>query len=118
VAIAETGAEALSLLHKDRPDLVILDLDFPPDVGNICGTMRDGFMILDRARRMCNVDRLPGIIVSSLEPEKYKDGAKARGLPTFSQKPVSKETLFEAVRGTLEKTGLNRNASCRAGSRH
>ena len=103
VVIAETGAEVLSLLHKDRPDLVLLDLDFPPDVGNICGTMRDGFMILDWARRMCNVHRVPVIIVSFWDPKKYKDRAKAHGIPTFFQKPVSKETWLEAVHGTLEE---------------
>ena len=101
VATAETGSEALGVLRKDKPDLILLDLDFPPDVGNICGTMRDGFIILDWARRMCNAERIPVIIISALDPEKYKDRAKEHGIPIFFRKPVDKDKLLEAIHATL-----------------
>jgi CheY-like chemotaxis protein len=99
VMTAETGAEALGHLRKDQPDLILLDLDFPPDAGNVCGTMRDGFTILDWARRMCDADKIPVIIISALDPEKYKDRAKAHGIPTYFRKPVDKEKLVEAIHG-------------------
>jgi CheY-like chemotaxis protein len=101
VRTAETGAEALGLLRNDKPDLILLDLDFPPDVGNICGTMRDGFIILDWARRMCDAERIPVIIISALDPEKYKDRAKEHGIPIFFRKPVDKDKLLEAIHVTL-----------------
>jgi CheY-like chemotaxis protein len=101
VMTAETGAEALSILRRERPDLILLDLDFPPDIGNIGSTLRDGFLILDWARRMGNAEKIPVIIVSALDPEDYMERAQAHSIPTFFRKPVDKEKLLEAVHGVL-----------------
>lgn len=106
VLLAESGAETISILRKNKPDLILLDLDFPPDIGNIGGNLRDGFLILDWARRMCDAEKIPVIIVSSLDPEKYKERAMAAGIPTFFRKPVDKVKLLEAIQTTLgEKLG-------------
>src|SRR5215471_7576827 len=101
VVTAETGADALSILRTDKPDLILLDLDFPPDIGNIGGTLRDGFLILDWARRMYNAEKIPVIIVSALDPETYKEKAQAHGIPTYFRKPVDKEKLLAAIHATL-----------------
>jgi CheY-like chemotaxis protein len=97
VMVAETGADAISILRRDKPDLILLDLDFPPDIGNIGGGLRDGFLILDWARRMCDAEKIPVIIVSALDPELYKAKAQAHGIPTFFRKPVNKEQLLAAI---------------------
>lgn len=101
VMLAESGADAISMLRRDHPDLILLDLDFPPDVGNIGGGLRDGFLILDWARRMCDADKIPVIIVSALDPETYKEKAQARGIPTFFRKPVDKDQLLAAIHDVL-----------------
>lgn len=103
VLTAENGADAIGILRTDRPDLILLDLDFPPDVENIGGALRDGFLILDWARRMCDAEKIPAIIVSALDPETYKEQAHAAGIPTFFRKPVDKQKLLEAIQSTLEK---------------
>lgn len=104
VSVAESGAEAITSIRKDKPDLILLDLDFPPDVGNIGAGLRDGFLIIDWARRMCNAESIPVIIVSSLDPEQYKQRAQAAGIPTFFRKPVDRQKLLEAIQATLEKS--------------
>jgi len=101
VLMAESGAETITLLRKDRPDLILLDLDFPPDAANIGGNMRDGFLIIDWARRMCDADKIPVIIISSTDPAVYKERAEAAGIMTFFHKPVDKEKLLEAVHAKL-----------------
>jgi len=101
VETAETGADAISLLRKNKPDLVLLDLDFPPDIGNIGGGLRDGFLIIDWARRMCDAEKIPVIIVSSLDPEKYKERAQAAKIPAFFRKPVEREVLLRAIHTAL-----------------
>lgn len=101
VMLAESGAEALTALRKERPDLILLDLDFPPDIGNVGAGLRDGFLIIDWARRMCHADKIPVIIVSSLDPEQYKAKAQAAGIPTFFRKPVDKEKLLAAIADAL-----------------
>lgn len=97
VMVAETGADAISILRREKPDLILLDLDFPPDIGNIGGGLRDGFLILDWARRMCDAEKIPVIIVSALDPESYKEKAQAHGIPTFFRKPVDKNKLLAAI---------------------
>ena len=101
VLLAETGAETLGILRKDKPDLILLDLDFPPDAGNIGGAMRDGFLLLDWARRMCAAEKIPVIIVSGLDPEQYKARAQAAGIPTFFRKPVDNQQLLAAIHKAL-----------------
>jgi CheY-like chemotaxis protein len=101
VMMAESGAETISFLHKDKPDLILLDLDFPPDTVNIGGALRDGFLIIDWARRMCDAEKIPVIIISSTDPEKYKDRAHAAGILTFFHKPVDKQKLLDAIHATL-----------------
>jgi len=98
---AESGADTIGILRREKPDLILLDLDFPPDSANIGGPLRDGFLIIDWARRMCDADKIPVIIISSADPEKYKDRAQAAGILTFFHKPVDKEKLLEAVRAKL-----------------
>lgn len=102
VMIAESGADALAILRRDKPDLILLDLDFPPDVGNLGGGLRDGFLILDWARRMCDAEKIPVIIVSALDPETYKAKAQAAGIPTYFRKPVDKDKLLAAIHATLD----------------
>src|SRR5690242_21875536 len=55
---AESGAETITILRKERPDLILLDLDFPPDPSNVGNGLRDGFLIIDWARRMCNAEKI------------------------------------------------------------
>jgi two-component system sensor histidine kinase ChiS len=101
VIMAESGAETISILQKDKPDLILLDLDFPPDTANIGGALRDGFLIIDWARRMCDAEKIPVYIISSTDPEKYKNRAHAAGILTFFHKPVDKQKLLEAIHVTL-----------------
>ncbi len=97
VLMAESGAETISILLKEKPDLILLDLDFPPDTANIGGALRDGFLIIDWARRMCDAEKIPVIIISSTDPKEYKDRALAARIMTFFQKPVDKQMLLNAI---------------------
>jgi len=52
VLAAEDGAVAVSTARRERPDLILLDLDFPPDVAHGGGVAWDGFLIMDWLKRM------------------------------------------------------------------
>lgn len=103
VMLAESGADAIASLRHDQPDLILLDLDFPPDAANIGGALTDGFLIIDWARRMCDAEGIPVIIISSTDPQKYKARAEAFGILTFFRKPIDKDELLAAVEKTLSK---------------
>ena len=98
--MAETGAETLACLRRDRPDLILLDLDLP-DSGNVSNAMRDGFIIMDWARRTGAAENIPVIIISSLDPAEYQSRALAAGIPIFFRKPVDNDKLLAAIHATL-----------------
>jgi CheY-like chemotaxis protein len=100
VVTAESGAETLARLRLDRPDLILLDLDLP-DTANVSNAMRDGFIIMDWARRTGVSENIPVIIVSALNPEEYKARAAAAGISMFFQKPVDNEKLLSAISSIL-----------------
>jgi two-component system sensor histidine kinase ChiS len=101
VLVAETGSETIAVVRKEKPDLILLDLDFPPDAANIGSALTDGFLIIDWARRMCDAEKIPVFIISSTEPEKYKGRAEAAGIMTFFQKPLNKENILAAIQKVL-----------------
>lgn len=101
VLTAETGADTISILHKNRPDLILLDVDFPPDVGNIASPFRDGFVIIDWARRMFHAEKIPVFIISSYDEQQYKSRAKEFGILTFFKKPLDNKDLLHAIRVAL-----------------
>ena len=98
--MAATGADTLAALRRDKPDLILLDLDLP-DPGNVSNALHDGFIIMDWARRMGSAENIPVIIVSGLAPEDYKARAAAAGITIFFRKPVDNDKLLAAIRDIL-----------------
>jgi CheY-like chemotaxis protein len=85
VLIASEGATAVSLARQERPDLIVLDINFPPDVGS-SGLQWDGFNIMQWMQRFQEVANIPVIIITSSDPSKLKDKAiskadQPRGIP-------------------------------------
>ncbi len=100
VVMAESGSDTLTSLRRDKPDLILLDLDLP-DTGNVSNAMRDGFIIMDWARRTGAAENIPVIIISALDPEEYKSRALAAGIAIFFRKPVDNDKLLAAIHATL-----------------
>jgi CheY-like chemotaxis protein len=98
VLSAETPEETIAILGRNRPDLILLDLDFPPDPAS---ALIDGIMTLEWARHYGIAPEIPVFIVSSLDPEKYKARANASGIHTMFRKPVDERALLEAIRAQL-----------------
>src|SRR6185503_7573559 len=46
VMTAEDGSAASAAMRRLKPDLILLDMNFPPDVANGGGIAWDGFLIL------------------------------------------------------------------------
>lgn len=104
VITAVGGPESLSAMRKAKPDLILLDLTFPLDTANIGGPMQDGFFIINWIRRAPEFEKIPIIIISGTEPEKYRDRARAAGVVACFHKPIDKEKLLEAIQATLGET--------------
>ncbi|HTY85843.1 MAG TPA: response regulator [Candidatus Acidoferrum sp.] len=101
VTTATGGPEALSAIRKEKPDLILLDLTFPPDAANVGGPMQDGFFIIQWLRRTPETKDLPVIMISATDPEKFKDRALSSGVVASFHKPIDTEKLLAAIKTTL-----------------
>jgi CheY-like chemotaxis protein len=101
VITAEDGGSAVRAVRVGSPDLILLDLSFPPDVGHGGGVAWDGFLIMQWLQRWEEGKRVPIIVMSNSEPDKFRDRALAAGAVNFFQKPIDSEVLLKAIRDTL-----------------
>ena len=102
VLTASDGSGAVSTARQDRPDLIVLDINFPPEVGST-GLQWDGFNIMEWMRRFREVAEIPVIIITSGDPAKLR-ATSARWPPAprlFFQKPINHEDFLLAVRRIL-----------------
>ncbi len=101
VLTAEDGGSAVSLARREKPDLILLDISFPPDVAHGGGVPWDGFLIMSWLRRMDELKSTPIIIVTGGDPLKYKDRCLKEGAAAFFHKPVNNEELLAVIRQHL-----------------
>jgi two-component system, cell cycle response regulator len=98
---AEDGAAAVSTVRRERPDVVLLDISFPPDVAHGGGVAWDGFQIMSWLSRMEESKGIPIIIISGSEAAKFKDRALKAGAVAYLQKPVEPEAVLATVKELL-----------------
>jgi DNA-binding response OmpR family regulator len=106
VFTADEGGQAIRLVRDQHPDLILLDINFPPDVGAGGGVGWDGFRILEWLHHMDNSRVAPVIIISSADGARYHDRVLAIGARGFFHKPLDYESLFDAIRALLEEDGV------------
>ena len=111
VLIAGDGGEALATLRSDRPDLIILDIDFPPDVGHGGGIAWDGILIMQWIGRIEETKNIPVIIITGQDPAKFRDKVMKLGAKAFFTKPVNNEMLVKAIRDALSQAVPAANAA-------
>ncbi len=102
VMLAADGAEAVGLARRESPNLILLDISFPPDVGQ-GGVAWDGFRIMEWLQRIPEAKNIPIIVITGGDPDKYKERALAAGAVSFFHKPVDNDELLAMIRHTLEK---------------
>ncbi len=100
VLTATEGAVAVSTARTERPDLIVLDINFPPDVG-ASGLQWDGFNIMQWMKRFQEASNIPVIIITAGDPDKFKERALAAGATAFFQKPINNEEFLITVRRIL-----------------
>ena len=98
---AEDGAAAVSMARRDKPDLILLDISFPPDVAHGGGVPWDGFLILSWLRRLEEAKDIPVIFISGKDPVKTKARAIQAGAVSFFQKPVNCDDLLTVIQREL-----------------
>jgi len=98
VITALDGAEAVAAARKESPDLILLDISFPPDVG---GVPWDGFRIMEWFQRLDMAKKIPIIIITGTEDPKARERATSSGAIAYFQKPLEHDYLIKVIRATL-----------------
>jgi DNA-binding response OmpR family regulator len=98
VISAMDGSEAISAARKEKPDLILLDLNFPNDVG----ISWDGFQIIAWLQRIDDSKKTPVIVISGGDPAKFKTRALQAGAIAYFQKPVKNDELLALIKQTLQ----------------
>jgi len=69
VITAMDGSEGVAAARRENPDLILLDISFPPDVG---GVPWDGFRIMEWFHRLDTARKIPIIVITGSEDLKTK----------------------------------------------
>jgi CheY-like chemotaxis protein len=101
VFTAPDGPGAATIVTQERPDLILLDILFPPDASNVGGALQDGFFIIEWLRRMGEAGDIPIIIISGDKSVKDKKNMLAAGVVGFFPKPIDRIALLATIRTTL-----------------
>ena len=98
VFTALDGSEGVAAVRKVKPDLVLLDITFPPDIS---GVSWDGFRIMDWLHRVDDTQRIPIIVISGVVEDQNKQRATNSGAVEFFPKPVNFDEMIKVIRATL-----------------
>ena len=104
VITASDGSEAVSTVRTQPPDLILLDLSFPPDVAHGGGVAWDGFLIMAWLKRMEEAANIPIIVITGGDPAEYEEKVKKIGAAAFFHKPIDHDGLFDVISKVLGET--------------
>jgi CheY-like chemotaxis protein len=96
VLTATDGGSVGGIVAGEQPDLIILDIGFPPGIG-ASGLQWDGMTIIQWLRRVMQERDIPIIILTGEDPKKHKEKFLAAGVAGFFEKPVNYQAMLEAI---------------------
>jgi len=91
---AENGAEALSVIAKQRPDLIVMEIQLP---------VMDGYEAARRIKSDPALQSIPIIAVPSYAPAGEEAKARAAGCDDYVPKPYSPRQLLTKIRQHLSQ---------------
>ncbi len=95
------GVKAIALVRQEKPDLIVLDLNFPPDVN---GVILDGYDIMDGLRRIKESRTTPIITMTDVPDSLDMDRNLDSGAVGFLYKPLDYNRLLRLVCGAVGTT--------------
>ena len=94
VVTAFDGAQGVFMAHKEKPDLIILDIRMP--AGN-------GFSVAQRLKRSMHTFTIPVIFLTGSPEKNAEEKAMALGARFYIKKPYDPEELLDAIKRALQK---------------
>jgi DNA-binding response OmpR family regulator len=94
IMTATSGAEALVLAHRNKPDLILMDVSMPDFTG---------VNVLQQVRAKDHTKKIPIIFMSGLIVEEIEDRCHDAGIMDFQMvtKPINFEELLRMMKSAL-----------------
>lgn len=94
VATASDGEEAMMMVKKEKPDLILLDIVLPK---------KDGFAVLNELKSDAEMEKIPVMLLTNLESADDVDKAFSLGVSTYLVKSNYKlEEIVEKIKEMLK----------------
>lgn len=108
VMTAPDGAEGLRTARKEKPALIVLDINLR--AGDVFSSLNwDGINIMQWLRKVQDVSHIPVVILTMEDPSRYREATVAGGAAAFFQKPVDFKKFLAAIRQLLGDAGPAQN---------
>lgn len=108
VVTAKDGCEAIEAVRKQKPNVVLLDLNLPQDV---TGVPWDGFRVISWLKRMEALRNIPVVMMTSGDASKYAREAIRSGATGFFSKRLDAQHLITLVQQAISRRGLTAGSS-------
>lgn len=110
VTAACDGVQGIKLAEKERPALILLDIQLP---------VMDGYAVAEELRRNPSLARIPIVAVTSYAMAGDRERILASGCDGYIEKPINPDTFFaevlsflpdnmKGVKGGLHERNTNR----------
>ena len=96
VALAASAAEALKLIERFRPDVIVSDIGMPD---------QDGYDFIRQVRARVAAKTLPAVALTAFARSEDRKRALLAGFQTHVAKPVDPAELVAVVASLVERTG-------------
>ncbi|RDX37864.1 response regulator [Kangiella sp. HD9-110m-PIT-SAG07] len=93
VMTAKDGVDAITQLHDDVPDVMLLDIEMP---------RMDGFELATIIRHDERLKHIPIIMITSRTGEKHRERAEEIGVNQYLGKPYNEDKLLSTIEEMLE----------------
>jgi chemotaxis protein histidine kinase CheA len=92
VRTAKDGLEAVGIIEKKKPDIMLVDMEMP---------RMNGMELTSHVRGFDNTKDIPVIMVTSRSTEKHRKQAKEAGVDIYVTKPFTEDDLLDHVHNLL-----------------
>ena len=92
--VAVDAYEGVKLAHKEKPDLIILDLMLPAG---------GGLSVLKNIKMAAEIRSTPVVVLTGIKNEDYKQQVLGQGIEAYLEKPYEPDVLISTIQDILKK---------------